>query len=355
MGKKKLSRYQKILITSIALITGLSCTVVSSSLLAYNTLFTRYERPNYVLHAGNYYYERMQNQLYREEFYFTSNKERLKGYFYPALYSKGLVVVSHGYHAGADDYLPIIQYLVNANFSVFAYDMTGTYDSGGDGLVGWCQSLIDLDYALKHVSSREEFNRQPLFLLGHSWGGYAVTSVLALHKNVKACAAIAPMNNASTIMVEKIGQYVGKFANLPKPVIDAYQKYLFKDYVEHNGVKGINSVDIPVLIAHGVDDEIITYNKQSITSHKDKIKNPNVIYYDGIGLQAGHSSILLSKEAVSYQKQIDNALKLIQNQKGNKLTVAEQISFFDSVDHALFSQVNEQLMSEIVVMFNKTI
>lgn len=354
-NSEKRSRKRKILISSIALLTGVSATVVGSSLIAYNSLFSRYERPDYALKAGNYCYERVRGRLYREEFYFPSDKELLKGYYYPSGNSKGLVVVAHGFHAGADDFIPIIEYLVKNKFSVFTYDLTGTYDSKGDGTVGWCQSLVDIDYALRYVSSNAPYNLQPCFLLGHSWGGYAVTSVLAIHKNVKACAGIAPMNNGSTIMVEKGCQYVGNFAKLPKPVIDIYQKKLFGDYVRYNGVKGINSTSIPVLIAQGVEDKVITYDKQSVIAHRSEITNPNVVYYETEGLQGGHESILNSVNALIYQSEVNGKLLKLKSDLGRKLTYEEQVEFYKTVNHDLYSEVNYELMDKIIETFNSVL
>ena len=352
--KRKLSRKQKILISSIAILTGFSGTVVGTTIIAYNALFPRFERPDYTLKAGNYCYERVQDSLHREELYFPSKSEKLKGYYYPAESSKGLVVVAHGYHAGADDYIPLIAYMVGCNYSVFTYDVTGTYDSEGDGQVGWCQSLIDLDYALQYVEKTEPYSGQPLFLIGHSWGGYAATSVLSLHKNVRACAGIAPMNNAPMIMVEKGQQYVGKLADTAKPILTAYQKLLFKNYVKYNGVLGINSVDIPVLIAQGVDDKVITYDGQSVMARKEEITNPNVRYYEGYGLQGDHDNIWHSVRSAVYQQEVESQLKKLQKEKGEKLTDDEKREFYKSVDHALYSEVNEELMQQIVAMFDQT-
>ncbi len=353
--KSKLSRKQKILITSIALLTGFSGTIVGSSLIAYNSLFSRYERPDYSLVLGNYCYERVENRLKREEFYFNSKVARLKGYFYKSENAKGIVVVAHGFHAGADDYLPIIEYLVNNGFSVFSYDVTGTYDSEGDGTVGWCQSLIDIDYALRYIASEPRFNNAPLFLLGHSWGGYAVTSVLAIHKNVKACVGIAPMRDATTIMIEKSEQYVGKLAEIPKPIINAYQKSLFKEYMQYNAIKGINSVNIPVLIAHGIDDKVITYGEQSIIAEKDKIINSNVKYLECFGLQGGHDTLWHSIDAIAYQKKVESQLEKLKIEKKRKLTNEEKAEFYKTVNHDLYSAVNEELMREIILTFNSAL
>ncbi|MBR2988203.1 MAG: alpha/beta fold hydrolase [Clostridia bacterium] len=353
--KVKLSRKQKILISSIAILTGFSGTIIGSSLIAYNALFPRYERPDYAVRAGICCYERVASVLTRDEFYFQSKEAKLKAYYYPGENAKGLVVVAHGYHAGADDLLPVIQYLVNNNFNVFTYDLTGTYSSGGDSTIGWCQTLVDLDYALKYIGSTEPYSQQPLFLLGHSWGGYAVTSALELHKNIKACAGIAPMNNGSTIMLEKGEQYVGKLASLPKPIINAYQKLIFGKYVNYNGVKGINSTDAPVFIAQGIDDSVITYQGQSVMAHKDEITNPNVQYYEGLGLQGGHESILNSINAIVYQNKVKSNLQKLKMENGGKLTRQQEIEFFQSVNHQLYSEVNCELMDKIIATFNSTL
>ncbi len=353
--KKKLSRKQKILISSIAILTGFSGTVVGSSIIAYNALFPRQERPDYSITLGNFCYERVCDNLPREEFYFTSNKEKLKGYYYPSNDSKGLIVIAHGYHAGADDYLPFIEYFVKNNFNVFAYDMTATYDSQGDHLVGWCQALVDIDYALKYIAKEPRFNTQPLFLFGHSWGGYAVTSVLEIHKNVKACAGVAPMRDGSTIMMEKGEQYVGKIATLNSPIISAYQKIIFGNYVKHNGIKGINSVNIPVLIAQGIDDKVITYDKLSVIAHKDKITNPNVVYYEGYGLQGEHNTILHSNNAVAYQKEVASKLEKIKMENDGKIPYDKQVEFCKTVNHDLYSEVNRELMDKIIETFNNAL
>lgn len=350
--KKKLSGKQKFLISSIAVLTGFSVTVIGSSLITYNALFNRYERPDYAVLPGNYFYERISTQLYRKEFYISSNKEKLKAYFYPALNSKGIVVISPGYHSGADDYIPIIKYFTENHFSVFAYDLTGTYSSSGNDMVGWCQSLVDIDYVLKYIFSTEPYKSQPIFLFGYSWGGYAATSVLAIHKNIKACAGVAAMNNGSTIMLEKGSQYVGKLAEIPKPIINTYQKMLFGNYTEYNGVKGINSTDIPVLLAQGVDDKVITYGKQSVFAHRGEITNPNVRYYEALGLQGGHGSILFSVNAIAYQNEVKSRLEKLSLQKGGNLTYADRVDFFKTVDSELYSEVNKDLMDLIIATFN---
>lgn len=329
---------------------GFSTVAITSAIFAYDAVFPRYERPDYTLKPGVYCHDR--TSLVREEFFFPSDKYKLKGYYYPTDCSKGLVVIAHGLHAAADDYLPIIEYMVEHGYSVFAFNYKGTYESEGGGTVGMCESLVDLDHALDYISSTEPYCNMPLFLIGHSWGGYAVTSVLSIKKNIKACAAIAPMNNGYTMFLEKGQQYAGKLSAIPKPILNAYQKLLFGKYVKYCGHEGVNSTDIPVIIAQGVDDKIITYDGQSVAAHRNEITNPNVKYYIGKGFLGGHDDIWHSLDSAAYRAEIKSELKLCSMNKGAALTDDEKREAYVSVDHRRYSAVNEELMDLIVDTFD---
>lgn len=352
MDKKK-----KVIAAVIASLTGVSGATVASAIIAYEAIFQRVNRPDYSLVAGDYCYERVADRLIRQEFYYPSAEKgvRLRGYYYSSLKKKGLVIVSHGMKAGGDDYLPIIEYMVNNGYDVFSYDATGTYSSEGKDTVGMCQSLIDLQSTINYVKSIDGFKNMPIFLIGHSWGAYACSSVLSLCGGISGCALIAGMYNATTLMTEKAEEYVGKLANVPAPVFSVYQKHIFGDYVKYSSVNGINSVEIPVIIAHGEDDQTILFNKQSIISHRAEITNKNVQYYVGKGLQGDHNNIWHSIESAEYQLKVKKELKALEKQKGAKLTEDEKRAFYKSVNHSLYSQVNEELMQKIVDTFDSTL
>ena len=346
---------QKALNAILTALSGFSAVAITSTVMAYDACFKRFERPDYIIYPGIYTYERIKDTLKRYEFFFPSSDVNLKGYYYPADNVLGLVVLAHGFHAGADDYLPITEYLVNHSYSVFAYDSRATYSSEGDSQKGMCQALVDIDNALKFIKRHPSYCAMPIFLLGHSWGGYAATSAIALHPDVKACAAIAPMYSGYEIMLEKAEQYVGKLAAMPRPIFNAYQKILFKDYVKLNGVTGINSSNIPVLIAHGIGDKTITYDTQSIVSHKDEITNPNVVYYTGYGVHGDHNDIWHSKQSVLYRMEIADRLRHMEIEKGGALTYKERCEFYKTVDHRLYSEINYELMDKILELFNKAL
>ncbi|MBR6773356.1 MAG: alpha/beta hydrolase [Clostridia bacterium] len=351
-ANKKRARTVAVVLSAL---TGVSAMFVASNIIAYDSFFARFPRPDYDITPGLISYERIAHALPRETLTFRSGDNDLCAYYYPAKSSKGLVMVAHGFRAGADDYLPIIKKFVDSGFSVFAHDNTGTYGSDGDTMIGMCQPLVDLDNAIKFVKSSPKFSDQPLFLWGHSLGGYAVNSVLALHDGINACATVASVNSGYNIMSQKATQYAGAIAQMGKPVFNAYQRVLFGDYVNYDALKGINSTSIPVVIAHGKTDSIITYGEQSAISKRALITNPNVIYYETDGEQGGHNEIMHSLSALNYRKEIQARLTQLKEQNGGELTREQMIEFNETVDHVLYSFVNDELMDLIIKTFNSTL
>ena len=320
----------------------------------YDKAFSRYERPDYSLYPGLYFYDRVKDKLKRTEISFMSDKVRIQGYYYERENPLGIVITAHGLHSGADDYLPIQKYFYDNGFNVFSFDYKGTYSSGGDSTVGACESLVDLDHAIEFVKSYPKFKGLPLFLFGHSWGGYAACAALSLHKDIKAAASVSGMADGHTIINDKAKEYAGKMHYMTKAYIVVYQRYLFKEYVDYDSIKGINSVNIPIYIAHGIDDRVINYFSQSITSRKKDITNPNVVYYDGLGFHGDHNDILLSFDAIHYRKEIESMLHRLEEEKG-ELTIEDKREFYKTIDHERYSSVNLEIMEPILNMFQNTL
>lgn len=328
----------------------------ASALKIYDSAFKRYDRPDYSTTPGLVSYSDVAQVLSREELPFYSDGTRLMGYYYPAENSNGLVIFVHGLHAGADDYLSIYRYLVSRNYSVFSFDCKGTYSSEGDSTVGLCEALVDLDGALKYISTQPRLSSQKLFLLGHSCGGYAVTAALKEHKNIAACAAIAPLNDACGMILQKGAFFGGEAAvnNLPARFLDGHQRSLFGKYADMTAVDGINSTDIPVLIAHGRTDLVVGYSEPtSVISHKDRIRKNGVTYYIGDGSCGGHSSILFSPAANRYRKAVDAVIKTLR--RDDEAPSSALTEYCASVNDLLYSEINTVLFERITDMFDSAV
>lgn len=347
-------------IGAIVLRTGLQAGTILGAKAAYDSFFKRYEKRDISTIFGEFDYSRVAERLPRTTFFFPSGRWKLQGYFYPCQDPKAMVVVCHGMHAGADDFIPFIEFFVRNGYAVFTYDCQGTYASEGDSTVGMCTPLVNLDHALTYIEKSKEFSKYPLVLFGHSWGGYAATSVLSIHKNIRACAAVAPFNSGYTLLAEKGDQYMEPFGDMlkfdfPKEFLNVYQKLLFKDYIKYNAVEGINSTQMPVYIAHGNRDFVISFGHQSVISHREEIRKRNVTYYVGTDAQAGHNTILHSLRAVAYQEKVEKDLKRLKKEHDRDLTQEEMAEFCNGVDHALYSEINMEMMQDILKMFNKAL
>ena len=332
--------------------TGLNIGAIITAKKVYDSIFKRLKRPDYSLIPGLYDYSRFGDLLHRELIEFESRGVTLEGYYYKANHPLGLVIFVHGFKSGADDYLPIYYYLIKNNFSVFSYDGCGVYSSHGKSMVGFCQTLIDCESAISFVQKDKRFKRMPIFLLGHSCGGYAVNSVLALKKGITACASIAAVNDAYKIVLEKGYQYGGDLASkgFPEDFLDNYQRLLFGKYTEYNSLIGLNSVKIPMLVAHGLKDQTIDFKTQSLICHKDEFKNPNVVFYYGQDNQGGHDSIWHSAQSNDYQEDVNEHLKEMK-----KASDDEKREYIKTVNHYLYSEINYTLFDEIIKVFKSAL
>lgn len=336
-----------------AVLVGVSVASVAATIGIYDSFFSRYERPDYGLYPGMYSYERYGDTLPRESFFIPSGENDLCAYYYPTENPRALAVAVHGFHAGADDLLPMIERLTQEGYAVLSYDGTATYSSTGDSGIGMCQFICDLDAVLSYISADVGYSSMPLVLIGHSLGGNAVASVLPIHREVQAVVCIAPMNDASTLMVETGRQYVSYAAYTVKPIFDAYQDYLFGEFTEYNGIRGINSTDIPVLIAQGLNDGTIPHDTLAMTAYLDEITNSNLSIYYAEGLQGTHTGIWHSEDAEEYAAQVQTALEQAEEEKGEELTYEEKVAFYQTIDHHRYSAVNEELFQEIFQTFEK--
>ncbi|MBR5500295.1 MAG: alpha/beta hydrolase, partial [Clostridia bacterium] len=225
------------------------------------------------------------------------------------------------------------------------------YDSTGEDGIGMCQLIRDLDAVLCYLSEHPDYSTLPRVLLGHSLGGNAVASVLSLHSEVKAAVCIAAMTDASTLMVETARMYVHDIAYTVKPVFDVYQKYLFDDYTELNAVRGINDSQIPILLAQGLQDDVIPHDSIAVTAELEKITNPNVSVYYTDGSQGTHTGILQDADALTYRELVSDTLDAMEARKGAALTNAEKKAFYAGVDHRRYSAVNQELVARILDTF----
>ena len=319
-------------------------TLIGTPIL-FSILFNRYESPDYLITPGVVNYSEVASEYSREEIKYKSKDNILQGYYYEVDDSNALIVMSHGIHDGADSLLAEALYFIDNGYSVFSYDTSGSSNSTGK-VMGFTQSLIDLESTLNYLNSNDEYKDQKKLLFGFSWGAFASSAVLNFDiENIYGSVSISGYNDSDSLIVSKGVGYVGKLAYTGEFVVKAVQKSRFGNYVNYTAVDGINKSNLPVFIAHGTDDTVIRFNVDSIIANKNKITNPNVEYYISDG--GNHTSLLYSNQAITYQNIVDNALK--------KMKYNEKKDYVSKVDDKLYSQLNSNLFSSILNFYNNCI
>lgn len=354
LGEKK--RTMKIAGLSIAgLILIFSIISMVVVMFIYNGQFPRYDRHDTTVTAG-LRYEDLEAQYPRSLVSFKSGNNRLQGYVYGLNQEQGLVVVAHGIGGGADSYLPQITYFVDQGWRVFAYDATGSFDSEGKTTKGFPQALIDLDAALAYINAQEEFADLPILLFGHSWGGYAVANILHYDYEIAGVATVSGANSPMEIIYEQGRSMMGGFINIQYPYLWLYQKILFGKTASLNAVDAINRADVPVLIIHGTEDELVSYEGSSIISNLNVITNPNIrtISLSEPG-RCGHNNLFRSDASMDYIDEINIEYRKLYNRYEQNIPYEVKQGFYSKIDRALAQDINRGLMDEIQAFFLESI
>lgn len=311
--------------------------------------FKRTERPKY---SSLVQFKDVKKDYPAELVKFRSGENMLQGYLMGMENTKGLVVVVHGLGGGAEGYLNEILYFVKHGYRVFAYDNTGYHLSEGKNSVGLPQAVEDLDAALSFIESEERFAKLPVYLFGHSWGGYSVCAVLNYKHKVNAVVSVSGFNHPKKMIFEWAKRKVGGFTYAIAPFMYLYQQILFGKKLDITAVDGINKADIPVMLVHGSKDPTVRIDGAATISCKEEITNPKVQYilWDKEN-QNGHLDVLYEAEARKYGFQISQQYSELLKKTKNKLTEEDKAEFFANVDKTRSSVSNEELMGQVVKFF----
>lgn len=294
---------------------------------------------------ANYHYDHYAADYPREEAEFQSGKNTLKGFIYGAENDKGLLVFAHGIGSGHEHYMKNIIWFVDNGWRVFSYDATGSGYSEGDGTRGLQQSALDLDAALTFAENDSRLNSLPVCLMGHSWGGYAVSAVLNFDHEIAAVASVSGYNEPLEMTLEEAGKMMGGFRYAMIPFIWTYNTALFGKNAGMTAVDGINKSNVPILIIHGTDDQKISYNGSSIISKRDKITNPNAEFLTLDG--TGHSNMFLTDKALEYIAEFNADYKRLYDSYNGEIPNAEREKIYAESNRDLVNEPNEELLKQI--------
>ncbi len=352
MPKKRSHSKPPLLITATAIILAIPLIILPIvSAAVYESIFSsRYETAPWLTFSPADY-----DDLIMERSDFLSGNVTLAGYKYTkdAASAKGVVVISHGLGGGGHNtYMPFIDTFTSAGYFVFAYDAHGCDNSAGDGTEGLPQGIIDLDAAIRHTKTVREYTDLPLFLFGHSWGGYAVGNVLHLHPDVKAAVIIAGFNESEDLLLYQGEQMVGAGTKLMLPYLQLYELLKFgKEFTSVTAVQGMANTDAGILIVHSRNDTTVpasfgydTFYKNFGTSDRFSF----VLYED-----KGHDYLFYSPAAWEYRETLNAAYKSYVEESGLTYSAETKETFMNGhLDKKQCFEPDPALMTQILTMFD---
>ncbi|MBQ3018869.1 MAG: alpha/beta fold hydrolase [Clostridia bacterium] len=190
----------------------------------------------------------------------------LKGYFYYYDNPKEgrLVVFDHGMFCGHKNYFREIETLLSHGYLVFAYDHTGCMESGGDSTGGFSQSLRDLNDVITALKTIEALNGYEIYVVGHSWGGFATLNIPKFHPDIKKIVPISGFISPKEIIYQHLSGIVRIFAKK----IYNIEREKSPDYMEISALDTLANCDTEALIIHSPNDHMVKYKRHFLRLKK---------------------------------------------------------------------------------------
>lgn len=340
----------KIAIISIcSFITGCIAMNILACPIVFSAIFEGNKSKDPSITPGLIDYAQIAESYPRQEVKFNSKTSTLNGYLYENDLTDKLLVFTHGIHSSAADYLNVVKYFYDTGYSVFAYDGKGVNNENDNALGMFPEGIISLEGALDYLNSIDFLTNRKVYLMGHSWGGYS--SLAVLHKTkykIAGVASISGFNSGEQEVINYARPYMSIIADILSPFVFAYQRSVYPKYSYLNAIDGVNKYkDVKVFLAHGKDDENFNI-KNSLVAMADQINATAVETYTGEGVNGGHTSILYSKSAVNYQKEVDEKITSFVEEN----QVSELKKYIASVNDHKYSELNQVMFSQLVAFFN---
>lgn len=287
----------------------------------------------------------------RKEVSFNSGENKLSGYLYSAKSPKGLVIIAPGMNSSSDRHLAEIKFFADNGYMVLAYDATGVCKSEGGSTVGLQQSKRDLLSAIRYAGDNKETASLPVYLYGHSLGGYAVASVLD-EADVKGAVSLSGFDSPVQTMHDKAKDYVGILADIQYPFLYLQNRFTFGDDADDTAVESVNSTDKPILICYGGNDSTIPYNL-SIYSREDDITNSNASFFKvSESCRDGHANMWLSAESAKYMADLQSELNDMNKVYDGDIPQKALDDFYGGIDTEKAMKLDKAFMNKVLEFMN---
>lgn len=228
---------------------------------------------------------------------FSSDGDELSGLFIGEG-TNGVIVMVHGMRSGMDAHFAEADYFAEHGYTVFAYDGRGTRTSGGNSRDSISAARDDLDAALDYLE-QSAYGSLPVYLYGHSSGGYAAATEL---DRADAAVVLGAFDDPIEVMCAYGNRYAGILIYSQKPFLALWNRIEAGADANERADEVIGKSDVPILIVSGSEDTVIP-SDLSITAAVSE-SDPNVSFLEWTG---GHSDLWFSDDALTYREAMKDA------------------------------------------------
>ncbi len=270
----------------------------------------------------------------------------LKGYFYyyDNPIKNKLIVFEHGMFGGHRSYMREIELLAKNGYLVFAYDHTGCMESGGEGTGGFAQSLRDSNDVISALKRVEKLKDYDIYVIGHSWGGFAALNIARFHPDIKRIVAISGFVSPKTIIYQHLGGVLRVFA---KKIYKDEVK-LNPDYMEISALDTLSNTNTDVLVIHSPNDHMVNYKKNFLKLQKTLKDKENIKF---LTVSNTRHNPNYTEEAVKAKEEFFKKLKKAGKKKQLASTEACE-SFRDQFDWYKMTDQSQEVWGKIFEFLN---
>lgn len=353
LRKKSRKVLRAILLTVLCILVAIPIVVLPLvTAIVYESIFgDRYQTASWLEFSVEDY-----EGLQVERSDFQSLDVTLAGYKYAKdqTAAKGVVVIAHGLGGGGHNtYMPFVDYFTSNGYFVFAYDATGNDNSGGDGVEGLPQGIIDLDNAIMHTKTIEEYKDLPIVLFGHSWGGYSVGNVLGLHPEVRAAVIVAGFNESEDLLEYQGEQMVGAGIQLLLPYLRLYERIKFgKAYTAITAVDGMEKTDAEILVVHSKNDTTVPtkYGYDRFYASFGASDRFEFVLYE----KKGHDYLFYSEDAWEYREWLNEDYRAYVEANGGEYSAQTKEAYMSAnLDQKKCFEPDPALMAQILDLYDR--
>src|SRR5271157_4776051 len=170
-----------------------------------------------------------------------------------------VIVLSHGYGDNQAQMLPYAEFLHQAGYSVFTYDMRNRGRSGGEAVTLGALESLDLISAVDYLTTRADVDGGRIGALGLSLGGSTTLLAAASDPRIKAVVDDSGFSDAPAVIESSFEHFIGLPAFPFAPITVAIVGW--RTGIDVNRIRPVDVVariaPRPLLIIHCMGDRVV--------------------------------------------------------------------------------------------------